>query len=102
DEVTGRRPRPRFDVPERADGARLGEVARGPEDLLAQLAVAGKLRRVDADVLDLRGLQAALLDRLELLVARVDHLIGLLRVDDRDDRHVAVADDEADVLVRDL
>ncbi len=29
-------------------------------------------------------------------------LIGLLRVDDRDDRHVAIADDEADVLVRDL
>ena len=28
--------------------------------------------------------------------------VGLLRVDDRDDRHVAVADDEADVLVRDL
>ena len=29
-------------------------------------------------------------------------LVGLLGVDDRDDRHVTVADDEADVLVRDL
>ena len=45
--------------------------------------------------------QRCLID-LELLVARVDELIGLPRIDDGDDRHVAIADDEADVLVGDL
>src|SRR5262245_29219204 len=72
------------------------------EDLLAKLAITRKLWRIDAQVLDLRGLQAALLDDLELLVARVHELVGLARVDDRDDRHVAVADDEAHMLIRDL
>jgi hypothetical protein len=33
---------------------------------------------------------------------RIDELIGLARVDDRDDRHVAVADDESHVLIRNL
>src|SRR5512139_3580119 len=81
----------------------LGNRVRGrPEDLLAQLLVAGQLRRIDADVLHLRRLQAALLDDLELLVARIDDRVGFLRVDDRDDRHVAIDDHEADVLVRDL
>src|SRR5205814_7316709 len=77
-------------------------IRRGAEDLFAQLAVTRKLRRIDADVFHLRGLQASLLDDLELLIARIDQLVGLARVDDRNDRHVAVADDKADVLIGDL
>ncbi len=78
------------------------QLGGGAQYLLAQLAVARQRRRVDAEVLHLRRLQAALLDDLELLVAGILHLLRLARVDDGDDGHVTIAHDEPDVLVGDL
>src|SRR4029434_11191161 len=81
---------------------RLDQVTGRAEDLLAQLPVPRQLGRVHANVLDLRRLQTSLLDDLELLVARIDDGVRLLGVDDREDGHVAIADDESHVLIRDL
>ena len=83
-------------------GKSYAQPRRGRLEGVAQLAVARQLRRMDADVLHLRRLQAALLDDLELLVARIDDGVGVPGVDDREDRHVTIAEDEAYVLVRDL
>src|SRR5580765_8243427 len=81
--------------------ARTDDVRRA-EDLFAQLPITRQLRRIDADVLDLGSVQAALLDDFELLVARIDDGVGFLGVDDRQNRHVAVAQQKADLLIRDL
>ncbi len=78
------------------------EFGRGSENLLAQFAIARQRGRIDAQILDLGGLQTALLDDLELLIAWILHLLGFARVDDGDDGHVTIADDETHVLVRDL